>query len=345
MYKLNYIQINVNKKTYNSYYLSSFILFFLAFSSIPVYFYIMTTIPMYPEFIDIQCSLFDEIHPFLQQTGEGISEFTFPSLFLHRTKYGYKLTRLSQNCYALSGTYKEKRFFSLLGLMAAEDEDKVIQLLDQFDYWKNMSEAQKEKLSPGFLQKIEQSYDIIDDRDNADYLYYREDLALLPGKSFHKKKNLVNAFEAAYTPEVKPLDGHTKEDARKVLDEWHADRDPSIPTDYIQCVEALNSMDLENKKICMVFSGVVVYADGKPVGWALGETINKGNSFCVHFEKGINSYKGVYQYLNRATALSLPPQITYINREQDLGDEGLRQAKMTYRPCGFVKKYRISPKS
>lgn len=306
----------------------------------------MTTIPMYPEFIDLQCSLFDEIHPLLMQSNEGISEFTFPSLYLHRTKYDYKLSHLSQNCYVLSGSYKGNTFFSLLGLMAKEDESRVIELLHTFDYWKNMSAAQKEALSPGFLKLIENSYDIIDDRDNADYLYLKEDLALLPGKAFHKKKNLVNAFEAAYSNiEVKPLDGHTKNDARKVLDEWHAGRDPSIPTDYAQCVEALNSMDLENKKICMVFTGVVVYVEGKPVGWALGEVIAQGTSFCVHFEKGINSYKGVYQFLNRATALSLPEGITFINREQDLGDEGLRQAKMTYRPCGFVTKYRISPKS
>lgn len=304
----------------------------------------MMTIPAYPEFTDMACSLFDELHPFLSSLEDGISEFTFPSLFLHRTKYNYKFTKLSESCYALYGDYKGKTFFSLLGLMTAGDEEKVIELLKKFDYWKNMSASQKDKLSSDFLQKIEGSYDIIDDRENADYLYYTDDLALLPGKSFHKKKNLVNAFEAAYTPEVKPLDGYTKEDARKVLDEWHADRDPAIPTDYVQCVEALNSMDLENKKICMVFSGVVVYADGKPVGWALGEKIPGNSSFCVHFEKGINSYKGVYQYLNRATALSLPSDITYINREQDLGDEGLRQAKMTYRPCAFVTKYRISPK-
>ncbi len=299
---------------------------------------------MYPEFTDIACPLFDELHPFLRSLEDGISEFTFPSLFLHRTKYNYKVSRLSEKCYTLCGEYKGKNFFSLLGLMTKDDEAKVKDLFTHFDYWKNMSTSQYEALSDEFKGWLSTSYEIIDDRDNADYLYSREDLALLSGKTYHKKKNLVNAFENAYTPEVKPLDGYTKDDARTVLDEWHAGRDPSIPTDYVQCVEALNSMDLENKKICMVFSGVVVYADGKPVGWALGEKIAGDNSFCVHFEKGINTYKGVYQYLNRATALSLPSTISYINREQDLGDEGLRQAKMTYRPCGFVTKYRVSPK-
>jgi hypothetical protein len=67
--------------------------------------------------------------------------------------------------------------------------------------------------------------------------------------------------------------------------------------------------------------------------------------FAVHFEKALEEYKGVYQYINQRFALSLPEDLVYINREQDLGDPGLRQAKMTYRPCSFVKKYtaRIAP--
>ena len=61
--------------------------------------------------------------------------------------------------------------------------------------------------------------------------------------------------------------------------------------------------------------------------------------FAVHFEKAIEEYKGIYQFVNQAFAASLPRFFTLINREQDLGNEGLRQAKMTYRPCGYVQKY------
>jgi hypothetical protein len=61
--------------------------------------------------------------------------------------------------------------------------------------------------------------------------------------------------------------------------------------------------------------------------------------FAIHFEKGIDEYKGIYQFMNKTFAVSLPRFFTWINREQDLGDEGLRQSKMTYRPCDFVRKY------
>jgi len=86
-------------------------------------------------------------------------------------------------------------------------------------------------------------------------------------------------------------------------------------------------------------SGVIAYADGKPAAFSLGEFMAAGTMYCVHFEKGIDTFKGIYQYINQQEALALPESVKYINREQDVGDEGLRQAKMTYRPAAFVEKY------
>jgi hypothetical protein len=67
--------------------------------------------------------------------------------------------------------------------------------------------------------------------------------------------------------------------------------------------------------------------------------------FAVHFEKAIDDYKGIYQFINQAFAQTLPSHYQTINREQDLGDEGLRQAKMTYRPIGFVRKFKAYKKA
>ena len=61
----------------------------------------------------------------------------------------------------------------------------------------------------------------------------------------------------------------------------------------------------------------------------------------ILLKKALASYKGSFQYINYAFAGYLPEYIEFINREQDLGDEGLRQAKMTYKPIKFIKKYRI----
>ena len=80
---------------------------------------------------------------------------------------------------------------------------------------------------------------------------------------------------------------------------------------------------------------------GVAVAWCLAELAVQGTTAVVHFEKARTDFRGSYQYINYAFAQSLPEQVVYINREQDLGDEGLRHAKLSYKPEGFVKKYRL----
>jgi len=101
--------------------------------------------------------------------------------------------------------------------------------------------------------------------------------------------------------------------------------------DYAAAREAIECFNI------LGLRGAVYYIRHNPVGWCLGEPLAKGKMFAIHFEKAIDSYKGIYQFINQAFAQSLPKHYLLINREQDLGDLGLRQAKMTYRPVGFVK--------
>jgi len=170
-----------------------------------------------------------------------------------------------------------------------------------------------------------------EDRNNFDYLYLRTDLAELPGKKYHKKRNLVAQFLKLYTHEEKLLTAELIPDAKKILDCWQSCRFGD--TDYKACSEAL---DLFTE---LKLEGLLLYVEGKPAGWCLGESVAQGRIFTIHFEKALEDYKGIYQFINQAFASTLPESFTHINREQDLGDEGLRQAKMTYRPSGFVQKY------
>ena len=85
--------------------------------------------------------------------------------------------------------------------------------------------------------------------------------------------------------------------------------------------------------------GLLVYADDVPVAYCIAELFAQKAMAVVHFEKARVDVAGAFQYINFAFARSLSDDVQLINREQDLGDDGLRQAKMTYRPCGFAKKY------
>ncbi len=286
----------------------------------------MSVISDYPVFSPLSQEMADELHAFFDGLHDGISEFTFSGLFLFRMHYNYEIARAGENVYVIRGEHNKKRFFLIPG--AIPRKEVVDELFDVWGYWKNIGKSAAEGQKALF---DEWKIDVRENRDNSDYLYMRSDLVSLSGKKFHKKKNLVNAFSAAHTVGVKPLGGSTKGDALKVLDLWNSTRRDI--SDYGPAKEALENIEK------LRLQGIVVYADGKPAGWSLGETLAGGSMFAVHFEKGDEEFKGIYQFVNREMAARMPESVVYVNREQDLGDEGLRQAKMTYRPCGFVTKY------
>jgi hypothetical protein len=290
-------------------------------------------LPIFPAFAPISLELQADIEDCLSAAGDGISEFTFGGLYLFRRRYGYRVSLIPGKTIVISGGHDHdhdgKRFFSCpLAVPSAED---LRLLFAEHDYWKNIppsvAEAEKER-DVLFAQGIE----VAEDRDNFDYLYNRADLAVLSGKKYHKKRNLVNAFVNAYPVRHESvLTSENIADAKKVLERWHSDKGEDA--DYIASAESLECFD------CLKMQGMLFYVNGLPVGYCLGESLAHGTMFAVHFEKAIDEYKGIYQYINMTFAASLPDSYVTINREQDLGDEGLKQANETYRPCGFVKKY------
>ncbi len=280
----------------------------------------------YPEFEPINLKMRPELHSHLSLLKDGVSEFTFANLYLFRKTYGYRVSRLNKNSYIISGKKGSETFFMLPD--GLPDREILADLFKTHNYIKNLAASH----SDARRVLLEQwNYCVSEDRDNFDYLYLRKDLSQLAGKKYHKKRNLVNAFINNYNYEEKLLTEDLKGDAFRILDEWNKTRSG----DFEAAKEALEKKDV------LGLCGYVYYVDGIPSAYVLGESICDKKCFVVHFEKALDTYKGLYQFINRAFASILPCQCKYINREQDLGDPGLRQAKMTYRPCGFIKKYRV----
>jgi hypothetical protein len=298
-------------------------------------------IPAYPDFAPLGLEMKDELHPRLSLTADGVSEFSFSGLYLFRNRYRYRIARGTDGNFIISGEQPEghgsaagdsgaggRKFF--MSPCAAPETETLTALFDTHDHWKNISES---VLAPQQEKLAELGIEFIEDRDNFDYLYLRADLAELGGKKFHKKKNLVNAFRNAYPDhEARPLGMELIPQALEVLDKWRAGKGEE--GDYTAAREALENFS------GLKLRGSIFFVNGAPAGYCLGESLAKGRMFAIHFEKAVEGIKGIYQYMNQEFAASLPRFFTYLNREQDLGDQGLRQAKETYRPCGFVKKYR-----
>ena len=89
--------------------------------------------------------------------------------------------------------------------------------------------------------------------------------------------------------------------------------------------------------------GICVRINGKIEGFAVGEKLNQ-NTFVEHFEKGNTEFKGIYQYVLNQFAKHISSQFEFLNREQDLGVEGLRKSKLSYYPAFFVEKYIVKNK-
>ncbi|MDR0516462.1 MAG: phosphatidylglycerol lysyltransferase domain-containing protein [Fibromonadaceae bacterium] len=278
-------------------------------------------LPVYPNFAQVSLELRSQAHEVFLNTKSNISALTFSNIYLFRNKYNFKVCFL-ENSFIVTGEENGKTFFSVLGEIPSQG--LLEELLKKHDYWKNISEKQFED----FGCKITT---VQEDRNNFEYLYLRTELAELPGKNFQKKRNLVNAFAKIYidAAEQKNLDKSTLKDALEILDKWKELK--GLSGDYLPAKEALElHVELE-------LNGLVFYINGNPVAYCQGEMLAGNEGFAVHFEKAIDEYKGIYQYINQEFAKSLPPSVIHINREQDLGDDGLRQAKMTYRPAGFVR--------
>lgn len=290
----------------------------------------MSSIPAYPDFAPISLEMAREMSPYLVRLPDGVSEFSFAGLYLFRKRYDYRVSAFP-HCIIVSGERDGSKFF--ITPCCATGPDVVRELFRGHDKWK--------LISPDYLAKNRElieslGYQVEEDRENFDYLYLRSELAALSGKKFHKKKNHVNAFELAYPDHsIKPLTVDTRADALEVLESWVSHEENPDDTDYRAAKEALELLDQ------FAMTGLVLYVGGLAVAWTLAETVADGKMVAVHFEKARVEIKGAYQYINYAFAQSLPESVEFVNREQDLGDEGMRQAKMTYRPVGFVEKYRV----
>jgi hypothetical protein len=284
-------------------------------------------VPAFPDFADLTIEQRSVLHPCFRRLTEGISEFTFAGIFLFRDTRRYQVSRVGEDRYVIAGRDAASFFMLPFGL---PDPDILRTLFERFGTLKCATAAQADRLE-------EMGYRIWEDRDNFDYLYRREDLVRLSGRRLHKKKNMVNLFLRENTGLARPLLDEYVGDALRILEQWRAQQ--ASPGDYAAAREALERM--EELQLC----GGIFYVDETPIAYSLGEELAAGRTFVIHFEKAVRAdqYKGVYQYINQAFAAVLPEKYDWINREQDLGDAGLRQAKESYKPAGFVRKYRAAP--
>ena len=187
-----------------------------------------------------------------------------------------------------------------------------------------------EEIFPGIFQ-------IEYDRDSADYVYEREKLATLSGKKYHGKKNHVNKFQRLYPDwQYEPITEQNVEECFKMAMKWRnlngcEDGDEEKRLEVCVTMNALRLM----KELHL--TGGCLRVNGEIAAFTLGERLSS-DTFVVHIEKALADVEGAYTMINQQFVQHEMEGFTYVNREEDTGDEGLRRAKLSYKPVLMVEK-------
>ena len=173
-----------------------------------------------------------------------------------------------------------------------------------------------------------------EDRDNSEYVYDVQKLKRLSGKKYHGKKNHYNHFIKNLNYEVKDLKD-SFEDALRVGKKWIEGKETDYTLGELKGIhDAFENFDLLNLK------GIAVYVDGVCEAFTISEDI-PNNNVLIHIEKANDLINGVYTFVNSMNLQVNHPDSVKVNREQDLGIEGLRKAKLSWKPIEMVDKFKI----
>ncbi len=289
-------------------------------------------IPQYPAARPLQLSdkaLFDSMFILFQSQ---MSELTFANLYLFRKVHNYQLSMLNGSIIVFGRGYDGREYF--LPPLGGDGVAALEKMLDD-----GLMLFGDEESIAGCLDM--DSMERVEDRDSFDYLYLRDEMATLPGNRFHKKKNRISYFTARHEYQTDLLTSADIAECRKLLLVWHTSvnriREKAVNFDFEACDEALVMLEE------LGLQGLVIRVEGIVSAFSLGEKLNDNTAVC-HFEKTDPYMEGLAQLINREFAARLFKDCTYINREQDLGEPGLRNAKLSYHPVRLINKFRVTAK-
>lgn len=208
-----------------------------------------------------------------------------------------------------------------------------------YDFMKNptfvlMNEEQAKELEQVFPDE----FDISTDENNADYVYLVEDLINLKGNKYQQKRNHLNAFLKLYDYKYERLSAKNIEEIKELFFKWENSQ-TNHDTGY---AEKATLLFLENiDKLGVVCAGLRV--DGKLVAFTGGEAITDDMAH-VPIEFADTDYRGAFNVINRDFCKNEWSNFKYINREEDMGVEGMRYAKRAYNPVKMIEKYKATKK-
>ena len=272
---------------------------------------------------------------YIKQKKTRSCEDTFGNLLLWARFYDVQIAEV-EGCLVAATVGEELSFHYPYG---RGNVKKCIEALESYSESCG-KEFQMHCVTPEEFEELERmfpgEFEIEYEREYADYVYEAEKLRTLSGKKYHGKKNHVNRFKKTYENwEYVSLNKDNVEEAFQLLLQWknlnlcHENHDKNaescVACNYLRLLEELGVV------------GGILRVDGKAVAFTIGDQVCD-DTMVVHIEKALTEYDGAYAMINQQFVEHECAQVTYVNREDDMGDEGLRKAKLSYHPVFFVEK-------
>ena len=277
---------------------------------------------------------------FFQSDPPEISEHTFTNLFIWRHRYRPVWLAKDDCLLILCRPNREEPY----GLPPAGPGDKRKGLKFLCGEIREISpEGRIRRVGEEFVRQYvdPEQYECIPDRDNSDYVYLTRDLIRLSGNKYHRKKNHLNQFTKNHVFEYRELTVDLVECFLEMQEGWCqlrecAERPDLLAEDYAIREALVRFEELQ-------YRGGAILMNSRVEAFALGEPLSRDTAV-IHVEKANPDIPGLYAAINQLFCLNAWSRFTYINREQDMGSEGLRKAKESYHPHHMVNKYTVIPK-
>lgn len=274
--------------------------------------------------------------PLLENTHYRTCEFAFANIYMWSRQYGTLIGAYDNFVMARNIGRSHHHFLYPAG---SGDLGAAIEvcLKDAADGGKNpliysipQTEVPRvEELFPG-------KFKFDTDRNNDDYIYLASDLAQLPGKPYQKKRNHVSRFEKEHPnyrfEKITPENIELAKQFNHIWGDMYDEGDRGLIGEH----EAIDRTLAHFFELELV--GGILIDEDKPLAFCYGSKISD-EVLCTHVEKAYHDVNGAYAVINRDFARAFGDAFTYINREDDLGEEGLRKAKLSYRPAILEQKY------
>jgi hypothetical protein len=295
--------------------------------------------PEFPTFKPIQLEDRDMIREILWRYQPQTSEWTFTNLFIWRSYYGFQWSIYKDWLIVLrTSSPNETYAFQPIGPPSRLEVTRI--LLEWLREERGEKKPRIERADQRLIGEIEGSRDLQVEpaREQFDYVYRSDDLIRLAGRKYHSKRNHIHKFLQAYSFAYAALKEDHLEACLELSGLWcevrRCEEDLNLLGEWEAVREALTHFH------ALSIQGGVILIQNKVEAFALGELLNDQTAV-VHVEKANPEIPGLYTMINHQFCEKSWQDVPAINREQDLGEPGLRQAKLSYYPDHLVEKFRV----